>query len=252
MSTLAENRQRLLSLIGSYGQCAIAFSGGVDSAVVAKAAFVGLGQHAIAVTGISPSVSAAERSGARQVAAEIGIRHVELQTGEFANPAYTRNAADRCFHCKSELYGQLRAFADSVGVSTLANGANADDLNDYRPGMLAAREFDVQSPLAACGFTKQDVRELAVAWELSVWNKPATPCLSSRVAYGQQVTPQRLAMIESLEEFLRQSGLTNVRVRYHEGDLARLEVPPEAIGDLAPSPCDLSSWSRHGPPDSGS
>ncbi len=236
MSTLAEKRERLLNLLGAYGSCAVAYSGGVDSAVVAMAAHRCLGRQAIAVTGVSPSVSAFERRRAHEVAEQIGIRHVELQTDEFANAAYRRNAPDRCFHCKDELYRQLRAYADTVGISILANGANADDVDDYRPGMRAAGQHNIQSPLAECGCTKQDVRDLAAEWGLAVWNKPATPCLSSRVAYGQQVTPARLAMIESVEEFLRERGLQDVRVRYHEGDLARLEVPLPQISKLAAEP----------------
>lgn len=236
MPTFAEKRENLLRLVRGYPGCAVAFSGGVDSAVVAKAVHHCLGEKAVAITGISPSVSTSERQGARDVARQIGIRHVELPTNEFGNPAYTRNAPDRCFHCKSELYARLRAFADREGISVLANGTNADDLSDYRPGLQAATQHEIRSPLAECGFSKSDVRTLAAEWQLSVCDKPATPCLSSRLAYGQQVTPERLAMIETVEAFLRAEGFPSVRVRYHEGDLARLEVPLSELSRLATEP----------------
>ncbi|MEX0978615.1 MAG: ATP-dependent sacrificial sulfur transferase LarE, partial [Pirellulales bacterium] len=162
----------------------------------------------------------------------IGIRHEVIETDEFANPQYVENAPDRCYHCKTELYTQLERIAPWLGVEVILNGANLDDLGDYRPGMKAAGEHRVRSPLADCGFHKTDVRALAALWELPIWDKPATPCLSSRVAYGEEVTPERLAMIDQAEQFLRASGLRALRVRYHKGDVARLEVPIEAIGRL--------------------
>jgi uncharacterized protein len=130
------------------------------------------------------------------------------------------------------LYAQIGGLADRLGVRVIANGANADDLGDYRPGMRAASEHDVRSPLAECGITKQNVRELAAAWNLTVAEKPATPCLSSRVAYGQKVTPQRLAMIDRAEQFLRSLGFRELRVRYHDGDMARIEVPLSELSKL--------------------
>lgn len=227
---LAKKREQLLSLLTSYGRCAVAFSGGVDSAVVAKAAHVALGDNALAVTGVSASLAAGELDDARQLAELIGIRHEVLTTNEFATTAYVRNASDRCYHCKTELYTQLEQLRTRLDPSyVLVNGANVDDLGDYRPGMQAAREHEVCSPLAECGFTKQDVRALAAYWKMPVWDKPASPCLSSRVAYGEEVTPARLAMIDNAEQYLRSLGLRTVRVRYHRGDLARLEVPTEAI-----------------------
>ena len=213
----------------SYGSCAVAFSGGVDSAVVAKAAQLALGDAAVLVTGNSAALAEGELEAARDLAALIGVRHVIVRTEEFANPDYVANRADRCYHCKTELYSQLGDLAARLGVNVIVNGANADDLGDYRPGMQAAAEHDVRSPLAECGFTKQDVRELAAAWELPVADKPATPCLSSRVAYGQEVTPERLAMIDRAEQFLRSLGFRELRVRYHAGDMARIEVPLDAL-----------------------
>jgi uncharacterized protein len=225
--------ERLVQFIEQFSSCAVAFSGGVDSAVVAKAAFLALGERAVAVTGVSASLAEGELELACQLAQQIGIRHVVVETNELESADYARNAPDRCYHCKSELYTQMEGLAERLGVAAILNGANADDLGDYRPGMTAAREHRVRSPLAELGFTKADVRALAAHWELPVWDKPASPCLSSRIAYGEEVTPQRLAMIDQAEQFLRSLGLREVRVRYHRGDLARLEVPAEAISHLA-------------------
>lgn len=232
-SALAAKRDQLLALLGSYQRCAVAFSGGVDSAVVAKGAQLALGDQALAVTGVSSSLASGELAEAQAVAAQIGIRHELVHTQEFTQAAYVRNATDRCYHCKTELYTQLEQLREKLADDyVLVNGANLDDRGDYRPGMQAASEHAVRSPLAECQFTKGDVRALAAHWELAVWDKPASPCLSSRVAYGEEVTPQRLQMIDRAEQYLRSLGLRNIRVRYHRGDLARLEVPVEALPQL--------------------
>jgi uncharacterized protein len=222
-------RDRLVDLIRGYGSCAVAFSGGIDSTVVAKAAQLALAERAVAVTGTSASLAEGELDEARELARLIGIRHEVLQTDEFANADYLRNDPDRCYYCKTELYTQLDGLAERLGVAVVVNGANLDDAGDYRPGMKAAGEHRVTSPLAECGFRKADVRALAIHWGLPTWDKPATPCLSSRVAYGEEVTPERLAMIDRAEQYLREQGLRTLRVRYHKGDMARLEVPPEAL-----------------------
>ena len=233
MIPLAEKRDRLLDLMHELESCAVAFSGGVDSAVVAKAAQLALGDRAVAVTSISPSLADGELDVARQVAAEIGIRHEVIQTAEIEDTAYAQNAADRCYHCKTHLYQRLDELIPRYGVAAIVNGANADDSTDYRPGETAATEHAVRSPLAECGITKADVRDLAHDWNLPIWNKPASPCLASRIAYGEEVTPERLARIDTAERFLRSLDLLEVRVRYHRGDLARLEVPSSAILRLA-------------------
>jgi uncharacterized protein len=236
MATLSAERtakrDQLLALLASYKSCAVAFSGGVDSAVVAKAARLALEDRAIAVTGTSAALAAGELDTAKKVAQLIGVRHVIIPTEEFANPDYLANNPDRCYHCKSELYSQLGNISERLAVRVVVNGANADDLHDYRPGMRAADEHAVRSPLAECGLTKADVRALAAEWELPVADKPATPCLSSRVAYGLQVTPERLAMIDAAEQFLRSLGLGELRVRYHADDLARIEVPVDQVNEL--------------------
>jgi uncharacterized protein len=227
---LAAKRDQLLCLLGEFKSCAVAFSGGVDSAVVAKAAQLALGHAAILVTGDSAAMAGGELDAARKLATIIGLRHVVVSTEEFSNQNYVTNNPDRCYHCKTELYAQLGGVAERLGVAGIVNGANADDLGDYRPGLQAARENNVRSPLAECGFTKQDVRALAAAWQLPVAEKPATPCLSSRVAYGQEVTPERLAMIDRAEQFLRSLGFGELRVRFHSGEMARIEVP---LGDVS-------------------
>ena len=229
---LAEKRKQLLACMGKYQSCLVAFSGGVDSSLVAKAACLVLGDRAIAITANSPSLASGELEQAQEFARAIGIRHEVVETAELEDPRYVQNGPDRCYYCKSELYDQLERLQVKFSAEVVFSGANADDLGDYRPGLQAAREHQVSNPLADCGFTKEDVRELASYWDLPVWDKPAMPCLSSRVAYGEAVTPERLRMIDQAEQLLRSEGFSNVRVRYHQGDLARLEVPRDALDQL--------------------
>jgi uncharacterized protein len=233
MSQLNHKRDQLLSALRQCGSCAVAFSGGVDSAVVAKAAQMALGDQAVAVTAVSASLAEGELEEAVRLAEQIGIRHEVVRTEEFADANYTANPTNRCYFCKTELYTRLEKILPRLGVAVIVNGANLDDAGDWRPGMVAAGEHQVRSPLLECGFTKADVRDLAAEWNLPVWDKPAAPCLSSRVAYGEQVTPERLRMIDRAEQQLRALGLRTVRVRYHRGDLARLEVPADSIAELA-------------------
>ncbi len=232
-SELTAKRDRLLDTLRGYGRVAVAFSGGVDSAVVAQAARVALGDAAIAVTAVSESLAQGEREEAEALARRIGIRHRVIRTEEFADPNYLRNQTDRCYFCKSELYGRLSGLLGELDVDAIASGANLDDAGDHRPGMRAASEKGVRHPLQECGLTKADVRALAKAWDLPTWDKPATPCLSSRIAYGEEVTPERVRMIDQAEQWLRQRGLRLLRVRYHKGDMARIEVPLEELPHLA-------------------
>ena len=197
--------------------------------MVAKAAQLALGEQAIAVTARSPSLAEGELDEAVQLAGSIGIRHHIVDTGEIDDPRYAKNNPDRCYFCKSTLYEHLDKLLDQLRVNVIANGTNADDLGDYRPGLRAADEHRVRSPLADVGLTKSEVRSLAADWELTVWDKPAMPCLASRIAYGEQVTDERLRMIDRAEQFLREQGIREVRVRYHRGDLARIEVPVEQL-----------------------
>lgn len=227
---LLAKRDHLLALLNELPGVAVAFSGGVDSTVVAKAAFLALGASAVAVTADSPSVARSELADARALAALIGIRHVVVPTQEFANPAYRANDGTRCYYCKTELYSTVERLLPELGVSVVASGANLDDRGDYRPGLVAAAEHAVRHPLQEAGFTKADVRGLARLWELPAWDKPAAPCLSSRMAPGVAVTPERTRRVEDAEALLKALGLRECRVRYHEGDLARVEVP---VGEIA-------------------
>jgi uncharacterized protein len=230
---LVASRDRLLEALRGYGRVAVAFSGGVDSAVVAQAAFAAAGDSAVAVTAVSDSLASGELEEAEALARRIGIRHRVIRTEEFADPNYLRNNPDRCYFCKSELYGRLAGLLGPLGVDVIASGANADDAGDHRPGMRAAAENGVRHPLQECGLGKAEVRALARAWGLPAWDKPATPCLSSRIAYGEEVTPERVRMIDQAEQWLRQrTGLRVLRVRYHKGDLARVEVPADDLPRL--------------------
>jgi uncharacterized protein len=230
---LTVKRDRLLDVLRGMGRAAVALSGGIDSTVVAQAAFLALGENAVAVTADSPSVPRMEVAEARRLAEHIGIRHIVVATDEFADPDYVRNDGSRCYYCKSELYSQIEARLPELGVEVICSGANLDDEGDYRPGLKAAAEHRVRHPLQQAGFTKADVRALARAWGLPTWDKPASPCLSSRLAPGMEVTPERTARVEAAEEYLHGLGLRECRVRLHEGELARVEIPASELGRFA-------------------
>lgn len=233
---IAAKSDRLLRQFTDVGRIAVAFSGGVDSAVVAKAAHLALGEDAVAVTAVSPSLASGELDTARDVAKRIGIRHEVVETSEFERAGYTANAPSRCYFCKTELYEQIERHRDRLRFDIIVNGANLDDRGDHRPGMTAAAEHDVRSPLIEAGCTKGDVRELARHWGLPVWDKPASPCLSSRVAYGVAVTPERVARIDAAERLLRSRfELRELRVRCEANELARIEVPLAALPRLCES-----------------
>jgi uncharacterized protein len=230
---LLAKRDRLLEILRGLGGVAVAFSGGIDSTVVAKAAFQALGERAIAITADSPSVPRSEIADACGLAQQIGIRHRLVATDEFEDPAYVRNDGTRCYFCKSELYSRIESLLPELGVSVICSGANLDDQGDYRPGLKAAAEHRVRHPLQEAGFTKADVREVARAWGLPTWDKPASPCLSSRLAPGVEVTRDRTGRVEAAEAYLHSLGLRECRVRLHEGELARVEVPAQALARLA-------------------
>ena len=233
MPELLFKRDVLLARLAGYGRVAVAFSGGVDSAVVARAAQEACGDKAVAVTAVSLSLASGELEQAQEVAALIGIRHVVLKTEEFANESYLANPANRCYFCKTELYSRLESRLSELGADVICNGANLDDVGDYRPGMTAAKEHSVRSPLIEAGLTKSDVRELANLWSLPCWDKPAMPCLSSRIAYGVAVTPERVRRIDAAESFLRREfGLRELRVRCEANDLARIEVALDEVTPL--------------------
>ena len=232
MVDIAHKRESLLQELRSYGSCLVAMSAGVDSSVVAKAAQLALGECAIAVTGVSASLAAGELESAQDIAKLIGIRHEVIGTREQSSVLYRQNGPDRCYHCKTELYTRLESLAAEWGLAVIANGVNFDDLHDFRPGLRAAEEHRVRSPLVDCQIGKAELRQLARDWGLPVWDRPASPCLASRVAYGQEVTPERLQQIDLAETYVRGLGLREVRVRYHAGDVARLEVSAEHLGRL--------------------
>ena len=221
--TLEQKTEKIKSLIQEMDSVLVAFSGGVDSTLVLALAHDVLGEKALAVTAQSASVPDREMKASRQLAKEIGARHLVVKTEEMSNPNYRANPANRCYHCKTELYSNLKRVAQQENISYILNGTNTDDLGDYRPGLDSAREQGVRSPLVEAGFNKQEVRELSRMMELSIWNKPAMACLSSRIPYGQPVTLEKLAMIEQAEDLLLSLGFTQVRVR-HLGTLARIEL----------------------------
>ncbi len=230
---LPEKINRLVDFMKSMQHCVVAYSGGVDSAVVAKIAALVLGERAKAVMAVSPSVAAGEVESAKKLAEEIGIDFHLIHTSEMEDPRYLKNDERRCYYCKQGLYLALKEFVREFPHTTIANGTNTDDLGDYRPGLEAAQELRVVSPLVKAGLNKQNVRQLAKQWNLSVWDKPATPCLSSRIAYGESVTPERLRMVDQAETYLRSLGLRELRVRYHAGDLARIEIPQGEVSRFA-------------------
>ena len=212
----------------------VAYSGGVDSALLAAIAYDELGARALAVTGVSASVAAGELDAARELAARIGIHHEMIETREFDNPAYRDNPANRCFYCKDELFGRLTQLARERSFDHVIDGFNADDGTtqlDVRPGRGAALARGVRSPLAEAGMTKDDVRAFAHELGLAVWSKPATPCLSSRVPYGTRIEYDDLRRIDLAERYLRASGFPTVRVR-HFGVTARVEVPLNDVARL--------------------
>lgn len=212
----------------AYGGAVVAFSGGVDSTLVAAAAARALGGRALAVTAVSPSLPPGELAEARRIAREIGIRHRSVRTSEMDDPAYLANGPDRCYRCKNELYGMLRRVADDEAVPVVASGANVDDLGDVRPGLLAAHEHGVRHPLVETGFTKRDVREASRELGLPTWDKPQSACLSSRIPFGVRITVEELSRVGRAERALKDLGFRQVRVRVH-GDVVRVEVEPKDL-----------------------
>jgi uncharacterized protein len=231
--TLDDKYARLQCILRDLESVAVAFSAGVDSTLILKVAIDALGpRKVVAVTGRSDSLARAEFEEACAIAASLGAEHIVLDTDEFENPDYVSNPTNRCYFCKTTLYTHLNKFIAERGLKAIVNGINVDDLGDYRPGIEAAREHGVRCPAAEAGLTKTDVRELSRRLGLPTHDKPASPCLSSRVQYGEHITPQKLRMIEAAETFLRELGIRECRVRHHD-NLARIEVPPEFIPMLA-------------------
>ena len=218
--------EALLEKLRSYGSVVVALSGGVDSAVLAKAAALALGDKAVAVTAVSELLSERERQDAAECARLSGLRHVLLDAGDLAVPGVVENGPERCYYCKRARFQKILQWAAEHHIQAVADGSNVDDNGDYRPGQKALRELQVASPLAECGFHKEDIRKQAQLWGLPVWDKPSAACLASRVAYGIPLTKERLCRIEQAEDVLHKTLPGQLRVRDH-GSLARIELMPE-------------------------
>ncbi|HTK38350.1 MAG TPA: ATP-dependent sacrificial sulfur transferase LarE [Pyrinomonadaceae bacterium] len=220
-----EKEQNLRSLMRKMRSVLVAYSGGVDSAYLALIATQELGENAVCILGLSPSVSQIQRNEAADIARQFEFNFETIATDEIENPEYAANPSNRCYFCKSELYTKLRTVAAERGIGDVIDGTNADDVGDYRPGRVAAGENNVRSPLVEFGITKSEIRELSKLQGLPSWDKPASPCLSSRIAYGVPVTIERLSKVERGEEILRQFGFREFRVRVHD-DIVRIEIAP--------------------------
>lgn len=236
---LASKYENLQSNLRKLGSLAVGFSGGVDSTLLCKVAHDVLGDHMIAVTIKSAFVPETDFAEAQAFTKREGIEHVIVPSDILAVPGVDHNPPDRCYLCKTTEFSTIKRVAAQRGITYVADGSNVDDMGDYRPGRKAIAELDVKSPLLEAQLTKQDIRDISHELGLPTWNKPSAACLASRLPYGDLITQEKLDRIDSAEEFLHGLGFTNVRVRTH-GDIARIEVPPQRIADLANDPVRTS------------
>ncbi len=222
---------RLTELLAKTDRLLVAFSAGVDSTFLLQAAHMALGSQAIALTASSPTVAPGELSAAKEFTQRLGCRHIVLASHELTNPSFSQNPPNRCFFCKDELYRICRAEADKLGIETIVDGTNLDDLKDYRPGLKAGDEWGVRHPLVEAEMTKDDIRRYSRELQLPTWDKPSSPCLSSRFPYGTEINFERLKKIGACEVFMKALEFREFRVRYH-GELARIEVSQNEMGRL--------------------
>jgi uncharacterized protein len=226
--TAAQKEDRLVQILSGLESVIVGFSGGVDSAYLAHIANRTLGSRALCVTAISPSYPSFQKRETQDFVLKFNLNHLEIESEELDNPNYRENAPNRCYFCKSELFGKLEALARGRGYRWVIDGTNFDDLGDFRPGRKAATEHAIRSPLLEAGMTKVDIREMSRRNGLPTWDKPALPCLSSRFPYGTSISAEKLSVVDSGENILRDFGFRIFRVRYHE-ELVRLEFAPEEL-----------------------
>ncbi|AEG58522.1 ATP-dependent sacrificial sulfur transferase LarE [Desulforamulus ruminis] len=239
MEQLQEKYKQLKGLLKHYQRVLVAYSGGTDSSLLLAVAVKELGDQVLAVTAISPTSTRQEIEDAERLARQLGVRHEIIDSGEMEFKEFVQNTPERCYHCKRCRFSELKEIARGNSIPWILDGSNVDDLKDFRPGMRAAKELGIVSPLMEAGFTKEEIRKLSWQLGLATWDKPSSPCLASRIPYGEEITDEKLRRVEAAEEFLRLEGFSPVRVR-HFAKEARLEVAREQFAQLAESAGEIA------------